>query len=427
MNISVFGLGYVGVVTAACLAKENHRVYGVDISEEKVHLLNKGKSPIIEDEIESLVEDAVSNGLLTASITHEEALKESDLVFVCVGTPSRYNGSLDTFYVEQVCQTIAEYLFECDNRPTIIIRSTMLPGSMNSIVSNVFREVFGEELFSELKIVFHPEFLREGTSVYDFYNPPKIVCGENQKGDSANLMKLYRAFDCPKFIVDYGVAEMVKYCDNLFHAVKIAFANEVGQFSNSLGIDSHAVMSIFKADTKLNISDKYLTPGFSFGGSCLPKDLRAFNYMARNLDVDVSLMQSVLISNQNLIDRIFQRIKAEGFKTVSLYGIAFKKGTDDLRESPLVSLVERLTGSGIKVKVYDNFVQYARLLGGNKSFVEQKLPHISRLLTEKFDELLGNEILILGHTLEKKYENQLKSSEIRVMDLNHPGGPFYNL
>ena len=277
-TISVFGLGYVGVVTAACFAKEGHNVMGVDISKEKVEMLNNGISPIIEDKIEDLVKQAVSSGRFSSSIDHNNAVQNSDFIFICVGTPSRKNGSLDTSFIERVCENIGQTLQTTKHKPTIVVRSTLLPGSMEKIVIPTLERASSNSIEEIADVLFNPEFLREGSAVNDFFNPPKIVIGESQKGSGDKLMDLYSRLVAPRFIVNYKVSEMVKYCDNMFHALKVTFANEVGHFCLEMGIDSQKVMDIFVSDEKLNISKKYLRPGFAFGGACLPKDLRAFNY-----------------------------------------------------------------------------------------------------------------------------------------------------
>ena len=397
MNISVFGLGYVGVVTAACFAKEGHQVLGVDISEDKVAQLNAGRSPIVEDAIGELIADARASGLLLATTDAGSAVASSDLIIVCVGTPSASNGSLDTSHVAAVCRQIGTLLKTAAHRPTLVIRSTMLPGSMRKLVVPALMEVAGDNLGNLCTVVFHPEFLREGSSVRDFYDPPKIVIGEENPGDGDQLMMLYTGFTAPVFRAPYEVAEMVKYCDNMFHALKITFANEIGLFCAGLGIDSHQVMEIFCSDTKLNISKSYLRPGFAFGGSCLPKDMRAFLHSARQRDVETPMLAGILPSNKGQIERAAQIIFKTGARKVGLWGLAFKPGTDDLRESPLVTLAELLCGKGVDLGIHDEFVQVARLVGGNKAFIEQVLPHLARLLVQSPEDLNACELIIVGH------------------------------
>jgi GDP-mannose 6-dehydrogenase len=426
-SIGIFGLGYVGVVTAACFAKEGYRVYGVDISDTKVQLINEGHSPIIEDQIGELVKEAVGSGNLTAHTSAELVVEKCDILFVCVGTPSARNGSLHTGFVERVCRDIGAAAVKLQKRPLLVVRSTLLPGSINTVVIPALEKGSGHPANEVAEVLFHPEFLREGSSVYDFYNPPKIVVGKGPgSGDGARrLTDLYRNIEAPTFVVDYQVAEMVKYCDNMFHAVKVTFANEVGQFCMEAGIDSHEVMKIFVSDTKLNISDKYLKPGFAFGGSCLPKDLRAFTYVSQVLDTELPMLRSVLTSNQLHINRVTEHILSYGIGEVSIYGLSFKKGTDDLRESPIVTLVESLMGKGVRVKVYDRFVQVARLVGGNKAYINEKLPHIAELLVNEVGEL-DSRLVILGHKAESSLMDAWVSEGREVIDLNHPGGPYFS-
>ncbi len=425
-SIGIFGLGYVGVVTAACFAKEGYRVYGVDISDTKVQLINEGQSPIVEEQIGELVKDAVSGGFLTAHTSAEEVVERCDILFVCVGTPSARNGSLYTGFVERVCMDIGAAAVKLNKRPLLVVRSTLLPGSMETVVIPALEQGSGRPAQDVAEVLFHPEFLREGSSVYDFYNPPKIVVGvSGQPGDGARrLVDLYRDIEAPTFIVDYNVAEMVKYCDNMFHAIKVTFANEVGQYCVEAGIDSHEVMKIFVSDVKLNISDKYLKPGFAFGGSCLPKDLRAFNYISQARDTELPMLRAVLQSNQLHISRVAEHILTYGVQQVCIYGLSFKKGTDDLRESPIVTLVEMLLGKGIEVKVYDRFVNVARLVGGNKAYINEKLPHISNLLVNEITDL-DAPLIILGHKPEQHLLEKWIQEGRELIDLNHPGGPHF--
>lgn len=425
-KIGVFGLGYVGVVTATCFAKEGYRVHGIDVSDIKVRLLNEGKSPIVEEHIGEMIKEAVDSGCLTASTSVDEAVANCDILFVCVGTPSEKNGSLYTGFVERVCIDIGEAASRLKKHPIVVIRSTILPGTMESLVIPSIEKGAGCPVREVAEVVFHPEFLREGTSVYDFYNPPKIVIGVGPYAGngSRQLTDLYKNIDAPTFIVEYKVAEMVKYCDNMFHAIKVTFANEVGQFCIEAGIDSHDVMKIFVSDVKLNISEKYLKPGFAFGGSCLPKDLRAFNFISQSLNTELPMLRSVLRSNQLHINRVAEYILNSGTGEVGIYGLSFKKGTDDLRESPIVTLIEILMGKGIQIKVYDRFVNVAKLIGGNRAYVNEKLPHISTLLVNDISELNAH-FIILAHKPEIKYIDTWISEGKEILDLNHPGGPFF--
>jgi GDP-mannose 6-dehydrogenase len=402
MNISVFGLGYVGIVTAGCLCKDGHRVVGVDVSAAKVEQMNAGHSPIIEEGIEDLIRAARDSGRLTATTSAADAIAATDMAIVCVGTPSEPNGSLSTRYVEAVVAQIGEQLRGRTRPFLIVLRSTMLPGTMRSLVLPLLTEKAGAAPGTGFDVVFHPEFLREGTSIKDFYDPPKIVVGERAPGAADPLLALYTGFTAPVFRVSFEAAEMVKYCDNIFHALKITFANEIGQFCHALGVDSREVMEIFCSDTKLNLSPKYLRPGFAFGGSCLPKDLRAFLHAARRLDVATPMLAAVLPSNKAQIERVLEEILRTGARRVGFWGLAFKPGTDDLRESPLVALAELLGGKGIELKIHDEFVQVTRLIGGNKAFIEQTLPHLARLLVTNPAELNPCELIVVGHPVEAK-------------------------
>lgn len=417
MNISVFGLGYVGVVTAACFAKEGHQVLGVDISADKVAQLNAGRSPIVEDAIGELIADARASGLLSATTDAGSAVASSDLIIVCVGTPSAANGSLDTSHVAAVCCQIGSLLGTATHKPTLVIRSTMLPGSMRKLVLPALVEAAGDNLGNLCTVVFHPEFLREGSSVRDFNDPPKIVIGEENVGDGDQLMRLYSAFTAPVFRVPYEVAEMVKYCDNMFHALKITFANEIGLFCAGLGIDSHQVMEIFCSDTKLNISKSYLRPGFAFGGSCLPKDMRAFLHSARQRDVETPMLAGILPSNKSQIERTAQAILQTGARNIGLWGLAFKPGTDDLRESPLVTLAELLAGKGAELKIHDEFINITRLVGGNRAYIEQHLPHLAKLLVADACDLASCDLILVGHPVEEKLLHAWLSQGKRVHDL----------
>jgi GDP-mannose 6-dehydrogenase len=398
MNISVFGLGYVGVVTAACLAEEGHQVIGVDVASSKVDLVNAGETPIIEERIGDMVKGNVANGRLSATQDIKGALQQSEMAIVCVGTPSRSDGSLNQEYIRQVVAQIGEELREREESFLVVMRSTMVPGTIRDLVLPTLEEHSGKKLGHGYEVVFHPEFLRESTSVYDFYNPPKIVVGECSEGSGAKLLKIYtEKFDAPRVVCGVEVAEMVKYCDNLFHAVKVTFGNEVGQFCHAHGINSQEVMDIFCQDRKLNISHRYLKPGFAFGGSCLPKDLRAFLSVAREKSVQLPMLEGVLPSNNVQIERCLTQVLAAGKKRIGFHGIAFKAGTDDLRESPYVELAERLLGKGCELTFFDKFVDVSRLVGKNKSYIEQVFPHLADMVTGDLQALDSSELILLCH------------------------------
>jgi GDP-mannose 6-dehydrogenase len=417
MNISIFGMGYVGVVTAACLCKDGHRVVGVDVSQYKVDLLNQGKSPIIEDQIETLLEEAKQSGCFVASTDAKFQFDEAEMCIICVGTPSKPNGSLNTSFVEGVAAQIGTLIGKRTSPLLVVVRSTLIPGTMRSLVLKILSEKSGSAPGEKFEAIFHPEFLREGSSVKDYYDPPTIVVGERAPGAGKKLLDLYNDFRAPVFSTSYEVAETVKYCGNLFHALKITFANEIGSFCQAHGVDSREVMEIFCHDSKLNLSEKYLRPGFAFGGSCLPKDLRAFLSAARQRDVASPMLSSILPSNKAQIERAAEEVLQLGALKVGLWGLAFKPGTDDLRESPLVSLAELLIGKGVELKICDQFVQIGRLVGGNKAFVEEALPHLARLLVSSKSDLDDRELIVLGHPIDSAVVQEWLERGKKVYDV----------
>ena len=418
MKISVFGLGYVGAVTAACLSEEGHSVTGVDIAENKVANINAGQSTIIEEKIGELIENNVKQGRLRATLDTKQAIADSSMAIVCVGTPSRRDGSLNQEYLRQVVAQIGDELRDRQEPFLVVIRSTMVPGTMKDLVIPVLEEHSGKKLGDGYDALFHPEFLRESTSVYDFYNPPKIVIGECREGSAEQLLSIYgEKFVAPRIVCEVEVAEMVKYCDNLYHAVKITFANEVGQFCHAHAIDSQKVMEIFCEDKKLNISHRYLKPGFAFGGSCLPKDLRAFLSVAREKSIQIPMLEGVLPSNVQQIERCLKLVMASGKKKIGFHGIAFKAGTDDLRESPYVELAERLLGKGRDLSIYDSHVDISRLVGGNKSYVDQVLPHLSELIAGDVNHLESAEMILLCHRADESLIEAWLQRGIEVFDL----------
>ena len=418
MKIAIFGLGYVGVVTAACLSEDGHEVVGVDVSATKVELINSGQSPIIEDQISEIVAENVRSGRLRATEDAKCGVDNAEIVIVCVGTPSKQDGSLELGYVSQVVGQIGDALKERETPIMIVLRSTMIPGTMRDLVIPKLEEHSGKKAGKDFFVFFHPEFLREGTSVFDYYNPPKIVVGECNPGEGKLLMKIYGdKYEAPRIFCPVEVAEMVKYCDNLFHAVKITFANEIGQFCNSLGIDSQGVMKIFCQDRKLNISSSYLMPGFAFGGSCLPKDARAFLSVARNKALPLPMLEGVLASNRVQIERAVSMILATGYNRIGFHGIAFKSGTDDLRESPFVELAERLLGKGRKLIVFDKYVDLSRLVGRNKSYIESVLPHLSDIVTGDSSALAGAELILICHKATQEEVQSWRDAGAKVLDL----------
>lgn len=398
MKISIFGMGYVGAVSAGCLANDGHEVIGVDPNQTKVDLVNSGHTPIIEKDIGEMVAKNVNEKRLSATTNVKDAVLGSDISLICVGTPSQLNGNLDLSYVRRVCEEIGTAIKDKQGFHVVVARSTMLPGSMRSVVIPTLEQYSGKVAGVDFGVCNNPEFLREGTAVYDYYNPPKTVIGESDVRAGDLLVKLYEKMDAPMVRTDVETAEMVKYTDNNWHAVKVAFANEIGNISKSLGIDGHKVMEIFCKDTKLNLSPYYMKPGFAFGGSCLPKDVRALTYKARSLDLEVPLLNSLMASNQRQIQKGLEMITAYGKKRVGILGFAFKAGTDDLRESPLVDVIEALIGKGFEMRLYDRNVNMAALTGANRDYILNHIPHISKLMVEDMQEVLSfAEVIVIGN------------------------------
>jgi len=417
MRLSVFGLGYVGCVSAACFAREGHEVLGVDVNQTKVDIINGGKSPIVEAGVGELIGEMVAGGKLRATTDSAEAVEASEISLICVGTPSNSNGSLDLAYVKRVCQEIGGALERKRERHTVVIRSTMLPGTIETVVVPTLEVYSGKKAGRDFGVCINPEFLREGTSLKDFYSPPFTLIGADDEDVAAIVRRLYAGVDAPVLVVAVKAAEMVKYTCNCFHALKVSFANEIGNICKGLGIDSHEVMDAFCRDTKLNLSPYYLKPGFAFGGSCLPKDLRAVTYKAKELDVDVPVLSAVLQSNRLQVERAVEMVLRTGKKRIGLLGLSFKAGTDDLRESPTVTLIETLIGKGMKIGIYDRDVSLARLFGANKEYIEREIPHISQLMRESIREVLDDaEVLIVGNKAEefRQIESELRGDQVLI-------------
>ncbi|GJJ04899.1 GDP-mannose 6-dehydrogenase [Duganella rhizosphaerae] len=398
MKISIFGLGYVGAVSAGCLASDGHEVIGVDPNRTKVDLINQGTTPIIEKDIGEMIAATVKSGHLRATVDVRDAVMGSDMSLICVGTPSQLNGNLDLSHVRKVCEQIGAAIKEKTSFHVVVARSTMLPGSMSSVVIPTLEAASGKKAGVDFGVCNNPEFLREGTAVYDYYHPPKTVIGESDEKAGAMLVELYAKMDAPLVRTNVETAEMVKYTDNTWHAVKVAFANEIGNICKAVGIDGHKVMEIFCQDTKLNLSSYYMKPGFAFGGSCLPKDVRALTYKARSLDLDLPLLNSVLPSNQKQVEKGLKMIMDKGARKVGILGFSFKAGTDDLRESPLVDVIEHLLGKGYELKLYDKNVNLAALTGANQDYILNHIPHISKLMVESMDEVLAfADTIVIGN------------------------------
>jgi GDP-mannose 6-dehydrogenase len=398
LRISVFGLGYVGTVSAACLANEGHTVFGVDPVGTKIDLINQGHSPIIEADISELLAANVKSGRLRATDESMQAILDTDLSFICVGTPSQPNGNLDLTFIRRVCEQIGQALKQKAVRHTVVIRSTILPGTMRNIVIPVLEEFSGKKAGKDFGVCNNPEFLREGSAVKDFKAPPKTVIGEIDKASGDLLASLYEKLNAPLIRTDMETAEMVKYVDNSWHALKIGFANEIGNLAKAFDIDAHAVMNIFCQDKKLNISPAYLMPGFAFGGSCLPKDLRALAYQAKMHDLQLPIMNSILPSNEMQVSRGMQLIMEKGHRKIGILGFSFKAGTDDLRESPMIEVIERLLGKGHDLRIYDKNVHIASLVGANRDFILNRIPHISKLMVEEMDAVLDHaQTVVIGN------------------------------
>jgi GDP-mannose 6-dehydrogenase len=432
LKISIFGLGYVGTVSAGCLAHDGHEVIGVDSFKTKVDLINEGRSPVIEADIGEIIAEAVRTGRLRATEDQVNAIRDTELSFVCVGTPSQNNGNLDVTYVRRVCEQIGQAIRTKKARHTIVIRSTILPGTMHGVVIPALEEFSGKKACVDFGVCNNPEFLREGSAVKDFNAPPKIVIGQLDAASGDTLASLYAHLDAPLLRTDLRTSEMVKYTDNSWHALKIGFANEIGTLCKSLSIDAHEVMNIFCQDKKLNISAAYLTPGFAFGGSCLPKDLRAIAYKAKTHDLALPILTSILPSNEMHVSRGLDLIMKKGNKKVGILGFSFKAGTDDLRESPMIETIERLIGKGYDLRIFDKNVNLARLVGANRDFILNHIPHISRLMVTGIDAVLEHaQTIVIGnndpdfHTVPDRLRaDQSLIDFVRITNRRSEGGTY---
>jgi len=416
VEISIFGMGYVGAVSAACLGGDGHTIIGVDPNPTKVALINRGQSPIIEKDLEPLLVDGVNSGRISATDNAAHAVANTGVSFICVGTPSQANGSLDLTFVQRVCEDIGSALRTKVDFHVVVVRSTMLPGSMRDVVIPALEAASGKKAGEDFGVCNNPEFLREGTAIYDYYHPPKTVIGEFDAHSGDLLAPLYHSLDAPLIRTDIDTAEMVKYTDNVWHALKVGFANEIGNLCKSVGIDGHEVMDIFCQDTKLNLSPYYMKPGFAFGGSCLPKDVRALNYKARSLDLELPIIGHILANNQKQIERGLAMIVQKGNKKVSVLGFSFKAGTDDLRESPLVEVIERLIGKGYDLCLYDKNVNLASLTGANKDYILNAIPHISRLMVDTLEDAIAHgETIVIGNGAPEFRDILTMTSERQVV------------
>jgi len=421
IRLSIFGLGYVGCVSAACFARQGHRVIGVDVNKEKLDTINTGKSPVLETGLDQLIDAAVSEGRLHATTNSVEAVKASDISLICIGTPGNEDGSIDLSHIVRVCEQIGRALRQKRSRHIVVVRSTVIPGTVDKVLAPLLETQSGRKVGRDLGVCVNPEFMREGTSISDFYSPPFTLIGTQDNDVAATVSELYSAIEAPVIIVPTKTAEMIKYACNSFHALKVGFANDIGNICKELDIDGCEVMEILCHDTKLNMSSKYLRPGFSFGGSCLPKDLRAIVHEAKKLSLDAPILSAILHSNRLQIERAVQMILNTGKKRAGLLGLSFKTGTDDLRGSPAILLIQRLLAQGFEVAVYDPGVSLQRLIGANKEYLKRELPNISELMRESVDELLDStEVVIVANDAHefRAFETSLRENQI-VIDLGH--------
>jgi len=418
VKISIFGMGYVGVVSAACLLRDGHDVVGVDPVESKVRDLSEGRSPIQEPGIAEMLASGHQAGRLQATTDVATALTCCQMAWVCVGTPSSADGSVNTASLESVARQIGAGLRTSQARPLVVIRSTSLPGTTRKLVIPAIEVASGLKVGRDLHVVFHPEFLREGSAVRDFDQPPKIVIGEVEPGSGGVLLSVYERYSAPRFCMRLEEAELVKYYDNVFHALKITFANEMGSLARAAGVDARRVAEAFCADTKLNISSYYLRPGFAFGGSCLPKDLRAILRYGSLQSVGTPMLEGMLQSNSRQVDSLVARVLATSPASVGMVGIAFKPNTDDMRESPYVTVAKRLIGEGIRLSIYDPGVRPDRLIGSNKEAVQRSLGHLEKLLVPSLEELDGCDVILINHRIvEADQVDRWLSMDRQVVDL----------
>ncbi len=421
LSVSIFGLGYVGSVSAACFASMGHKVIGVDLSPAKVEMLDSGRTPIIEARMSELVAEAKRAGRLRATTDAADAVLNSEVSFVCVGTPSLKNGKLDLSHIENVAREIGTAIRQKTSAHVFVLRSTVLPGTTETIALPILEKESGKKCGRDFTVCYNPEFMREGSAVADFLNPPYTILGASDLNHLAPLRELYKDVPATLYETTIPVAEMVKYFSNCYHALKVGFANEMGTMCKHLGVDAQAVTKIFTSDSKLNISPAYLSPGFAFGGSCLPKDLRAITYKAKELDLKLPVLESLMPSNAEHVDRAVDMVMSTGKKKIAQLGLSFKAGTDDLRESPQVQLIKRLMGEGLEVRVWDEDVSLGRLAGANRQYIEEVIPHIGSVLSADLESVLRSaEVVILGNkSASKERLAQYLRPEQIVIDLIH--------
>ncbi len=427
MNISIFGLGYVGCVSLGCLAKNGQHVIGVDVNELKVKLINEGKATIIEKDIDTIIKEQREKNNISATLDHKSAVLNSDVTIICVGTPSTNNGHLNLDYIYQTANQIGEALKEKDSFHVIVIRSTVLPGT-NKKVDGIISEVSGKRGNICFAVVSNPEFLREGSSVEDYYNPAITVLGSDCDKAIKIIETIYDDIKAPIVKTDIEVAEIIKYVNNTYHALKICFANEIGNICKKMNIDSHKVMDIFCKDTHLNISPYYFKPGFAYGGSCLPKDMKALKTISHDNYLSSPLIEAIHNSNENQKRIVIDMIESTEGNKIGVLGLSFKQGTDDLRYSPTVEIVEYLFGKGYSILIWDEIVQQSKLVGSNKEFIQMHIPHLSKLITDNLIEVIDKSEVILvtqknkkTSSLIEKYPEKIFIDVVRVSEKSSSG------
>jgi len=407
MKISVFGLGYVGCVSSAAFTHMGHKVIGVDVNKIKVGLINKGKSPIVEKDLEKYISKGVKNNKLTATTDTEEAVLNSDISLICVGTPSTKTGGLDLTYTKEVCEAIGKALKKKKTYHIIIFKSTMLPGSAEDVLTPVVEKASGKKAGKDFDVASNPEFLRESTAIYDFFNPPSTVIGANSKKAADTVKKIYRGVSGPFVKTTIKTAEMVKYTDNCFHGLKAAFGNEIGDVCKKVGVDGHELMRIFCLDTKLNLSPYYFKPGFPFGGSCLPKDVRGMNAEAKKVGLNLPILRNIIPSNENQVEICTNMILDTKKRRIGILGLSFKADTDDVRESPIIEIINKLRKKGKQIMIYDSNVLTAQKFGANKDVIEKEAPHLMDHFTHSIAELIKNSEVIVFENKDKEFEKAL--------------------
>jgi len=414
LNISVFGLGYVGCINLGCLAKNGNKVIGVDISQTKVDLINSGKPTVMEKDIGNIIREVHGLGRIEATLDYKKAVINTDISIICVGTPSTNKGHLNLDYIYKVSEQIGRGLIKKRGFHVIVIRSTVIPGT-NKKVGDIIEKISNKKRGSDFDIISNPEFLREGTSVHDYYNPPMIVLGGKNKKALNIVEKLYQDINAPIYKVDCKIAELIKYINNSFHALKVAFANEVGNICKKLEIDSHELMNLFCKDSILNISPYYFKPGFAYGGPCLPKDLKALNAIAKELKLKTSVLNSISISNNNHKKYALDLIMEKGKKNIGIFGLSFKEGTDDLRYSPTIDILKKLIDNNYSVLIYDKYINFTSLLGENRKYIEKTIPNILQMLSDDIEHVAKNSEVLVFCNKEEEFTNILKNFQNKII------------